>query len=390
MKTTTQNAVPQGGGADHTVAEIAQQPAVWREVGAIVAGDRDSLDAFLGPLLAQKDLRIVLTGAGTSAFAGEVVRAALARATGRRVDAVSTTDIVADPYASFPDDIPTLLVSFARSGDSPESVAATRLAEQVLTHVNHLVITCNSAGRLARLHGASASSHVLLLPAAANDQGFAMTSSFTGMLLASLLAFGALTTDGIEAPAAAAEHITAGGLDRGIDELLARGPERLVYLGSSSALKGLAQESALKLLELTGGALVASSESSLGFRHGPKSVLNDRTAVIVYVSNDPYTRSYDLDILTELREGLPPGGVVAVTASPDGVPGDDTWLLPGLREADDTVLALAAVLCAQLIALRASLGQGIRPDNPFPSGEVNRVVQGVTVHPLPERHNDVA
>ncbi len=390
MKTTTQDTVPQGGGADHTVAEIAQQPGVWREVGTIVADGRDSLDAFLGPLLAERDLRIVLTGAGTSAFAGEVVRAAIARATGRRVDAVSTTDIVADPYASFPDDVPTLLVSFARSGDSPESVAATRLAEQVLTRVHHLVITCNSAGRLARTHGADAASHVLLMPAAANDQGFAMTSSFTSMLLASLLSFGALTTAGIEAPAAAAEHITTGGLDRGIDALLAREPERLVYLGSSSALKGLAHESALKLLELTGGTVVAASESSLGFRHGPKSVLNDRTAVVVYVSNDAYTRRYDLDVLAELRAGLPSGSVVAVTASPDGVPGDDTWLLPGLSDADDSTLALTAVLCAQLIALRSSLGRGIRPDNPFPSGEVNRVVRGVTVHPLPERRHDVA
>ncbi|MFG2949819.1 SIS domain-containing protein [Streptomyces adustus] len=390
MKTTTQDLVPQDRGADHTTAEIVQQPDVWREVGAIIAGGRASLDAFLAPLLADEDLRIVLTGAGTSAFAGEVVRAAVARATGRRTDAVSTTDIVADPHASFPDDVPTLLVSFARSGDSPESVAATRLADQVLAHVHHLVITCNSAGQLARLHGESASSHVLLMPAASNDQGFAMTSSFTGMLLASLLALGALTTDAIEAPATAAEHITAGGLSPQIEALLAREPERMVYLGSSSALKGLAQESALKLLELTGGALVASSESSLGFRHGPKSVLNDRTAVVVYVSNDPYTRRYDLDILTELRAGLPQGSVVAVSASRDGLPDDGTWLLPGLADVDDTVLALPAVLCAQLVALHASLHQGIRPDNPFPSGEVNRVVQGVTVHPLPRRRDDVA
>ncbi|MGW0798990.1 SIS domain-containing protein [Streptomyces sp. NPDC002692] len=390
MKTTDQNLVPQDSGADHTTAEIVQQPGVWREVGAVVAAERGSLDAFLEPLLADGNLRIVLTGAGTSAFAGDVVRAAVARATGRRTDAVSTTDIVADPHASFPDDVPTLLVSFARSGDSPESVAATRLADQVLTQVHHLVITCNSAGQLARLHGGSASSRVLLMPAAANDQGFAMTSSFTSMLLASLLALGALTADAIDAPAAAAEHITAGGLSPHIEELLAREPERLVYLGSSSALKGLAQESALKLLELTGGALVASSESSLGFRHGPKSVLNDRTAVVVYVSNDPYTRRYDLDILAELRAGLPQGSVVAVTASPDGLPGDGTWLLPGLADADDAVLALPAVVCAQLIALRSSLAQGIRPDNPFPSGEVNRVVQGVTVHPLPQRHDDVA
>jgi tagatose-6-phosphate ketose/aldose isomerase len=390
VNTSTRTATPQGGGADHTVAEITQQPAIWREVGAIVAGTRDSLDTFLGPLLAEKELRIVLTGAGTSAFAGDVVRMAIAQATGRRVDAVPSTDIVADPHASFPDDVPTLLVSFARSGNSPESVAATRLAEQVLTCVNHLVITCNSTGRLAREHGENAGSHVLLMPAASNDQGFAMTSSFTGMLLASLLAFGALDTDGIEAPAAAAEHITAGGLDEAIDNLLARRPERLVYLGSSSALKGLAQESALKLLELTGGALVATSESALGFRHGPKSVLSNRTAVVVYVSNDPYTRRYDLDIITELRAGLPPGSVVAVTASPDGVPGDDTWLLPGLAGAADATLALPAVITAQLIALRSSTARGIRPDNPFPSGEVNRVVRGVTVHPLPEPRNDIA
>ncbi|MGW4659676.1 SIS domain-containing protein [Streptomyces sp. NPDC004279] len=390
MTTSTHTAMPQGGGADHTVAEITQQPSVWREVGAIVADGRDRLETFLKPLLAEEDLRIVLTGAGTSAFAGEVVRSAIAQATGRHVDAVSTTDIVADPYAAFPYDVPTLLVSFARSGDSPESVAATRLAEQVLTRVNHLVITCNSAGHLARTHGETSASHVLLMPAAANDQGFAMTSSFTSMLLASLLAFGALDTGDIDAPAAAAEHITAGGLNPAIDALLARRPERLVYLGSSSALKGLAQESALKLLELTGGALVASSESSLGFRHGPKSVLNNRTAVVVYVSNDPYTRRYDLDIITELRAGLAPGSVVAVTASPDGLPGDDTWLLPGLAGADDAAIALPAVVTAQLIALRSSMVRGIRPDNPFPSGEVNRVVQGVTVHALPERRNDVA
>ena len=390
MNTFTPNATHQGGGAGHTMAEINQQPAVWREIGAIVAEGRDSLDAFLGPLLSEKDLRIVLTGAGTSAFAGEVVRAATARATGRRVDAVPSTDIVADPYASFPDDVPTLLVSFARSGNSPESVAATRLADQVLTRVNHLVITCDPAGHLARAHSENVASHVLLMPAAANDRGFAMTSSFTGMVLASLLAFGALGTDGIEAPAAAARHITAGGLDKAIDNLLARRPERLVYLGSSSALRGLAHESALKLLELTGGALVATAESALGFRHGPKSVLSNRTAVVAYVSNDPYTRRYDLDIIAELRAGLPPGSVVAVTASPDGVPGDDTWLLPGLADADDAAFALPAVITAQLIALRSSTALGIRPDNPFPSGEVNRVVQGVTVHPLPEPRDDIA
>jgi tagatose-6-phosphate ketose/aldose isomerase len=370
-------------GAEHTAAEIAQQPELWREVGRIVADGRASLDTFLAPVLAHDDLRIVLTGAGTSGFAGRVLRTAVARRRGKRVDAVLTTDIVADPRGCFDQDVPTLLVSFARSGDSPESLAATELADRCLSRVSHLVITCNAGGRLARRHREGVSSHLLLMPVAANDQGFAMTSSFTCMLLAALLALGGEDDiDAVDQLADAAADISAGVLDHHITTLLARAPERLVYLGSA-ALKGLAEESALKLLELTGGAVVAAADSPLGFRHGPKAMLNENTAVLVYVSNDPYTRRYDLDIVTELRAGLPPGGVVAISARPEGLPPDGTWLIPAPADAEDAVFALPAVVCAQLIALRASLARGIRPDNPFPSGKVNRVVRGVTVHPLP-------
>ncbi|MDQ0808993.1 tagatose-6-phosphate ketose/aldose isomerase [Streptomyces sp. B3I7] len=385
MTTTTDTPTSRPDGGRHTVAEIGQQPRMWREVGRILADGRKELDDFLAPFLAQENLRIVLTGAGTSAFAGQLVRGVLSRRTGRRVDAVATTDIVSDPYGSFGEDVPTLLVSFARSGDSPESIAAADLASRCLTRVGHLVITCNSEGRLAREHAADPDSHVLQMPAASNDRGFAMTSSFTSMVLAALLAFGAVDGEAeVETLARAAEHLTTGGLDDGIDALVARRPERLVYLGSG-ALKGLAEESALKLLELTGGAVVALAESALGFRHGPKAVLNDRTAVLVYVSNDPYTRAYDLDILSELRAGLPQGTVVAVAGRPEGLPEDGTWLVPGAGEVEDAALALPAVVCAQLIALRSSLARGIPADNPFPSGEVNRVVQGVILHPLPER-----
>lgn len=123
MTTTTDTPTSRHEGAEHTVAEIGQQPRMWREVGRILADGRKELDDFLAPFLAREDLRIVLTGAGTSAYAGRIVRGVLARRTGRRVDAVATTDIVSDPYGSFSEDVPTLLVSFARSGDSPESVA---------------------------------------------------------------------------------------------------------------------------------------------------------------------------------------------------------------------------------------------------------------------------
>ncbi|PSM38923.1 tagatose-6-phosphate ketose isomerase [Streptomyces dioscori] len=372
-------------GAAHTVREIAQQPALWREVDKIVAASRDSLDAFLPPLLARGDLRVVLTGAGTSAFAGQVLQPALARRLGRRVDAVATTDLVADPHGCLAEDVPTLLVSFARSGDSPESVAATALADQVLTEVHHLVITCHEQGRLAREHAKLPKSHVLLMPPESNDHGFAMTSSFTCMTLAALLALGGSAYDGVaERLARAAESITgSSAVDRTVGALLESAPERIVFLGSGP-LKGLAEESALKVLELTGGTLMAVAESALGFRHGPKAVLNDRSVVVVYMSNDPYTRKYDQDIYAELCGNLPAGSVVTVSAdSGAGTEGTDAaWPLPGLDGVEDVALALSAVVYAQLIALRASLARGLRPDNPFPSGEINRVVQGVTLHSL--------
>ena len=165
-------------------------------------------------------------------------------------------------------------------------------------------------------------------------------------------------------------------------ELVTRGYRRMVYLGSGS-MKGLARESALKVLELTAGRVVAMGDSPLAFRHGPKSVLDDTTLVVVYLSNDPHTRAYDLDLLRELRQSQGDDNVLAVSADQgDDADGDASWRLPDAAQLGDTALAIPAVLCAQLLALHSSLALGLTADNPFPSGEVNRVVQGVRIHSL--------
>lgn len=369
-------------GAGHTAAEIAQQPEVWRQIGVELAQQRPAVGAFLEPALARPETRVLLAGAGSSAFAGQVLAPALARRLGRRVDAVATTDLVATPYEILAEDVPTLLVSFARSGDSPESVAATELADRLLTECAHLIVTCNAGGHLARDHGGRPGSFVLLLPDAANDRAFAMTSSFTGMILAALLALDPVSADApADRLAAAAQAVLAEGAD--IARRVAdREPERLVYLGSGS-LAGVARESALKALELTAGGVVAMADSSLGFRHGPKSVLDERTVVAVYISNDPYTRRYDVDIVAELQRSVPAEHLLVIASSDaDLPPGVATWVLPGIAGVPDAALGLPAVICAQLIGLALSLARGCTPDSPFPSGEVNRVVQGVTVHPL--------
>jgi tagatose-6-phosphate ketose/aldose isomerase len=368
-------------GAGNTTSEIRQQPELWREVADAAGAGRARIDEFLTPLLRRPDCRIVLTGAGSSAFVGDILAPALSRQLRRRVDAVPTTDIVSNPREAFAEDVPTLLVSFARSGDSPESVAAPQLAEQYLSDVHHLVVTCSNQGRLFRTHEDAQRSLVLLMPPRANDQGFAMTSSFTCMTLAGWLAL----TPAVS-PQAVIDRIVSAG-ERVVHEafqtasgLAARGYHRVVYIGSG-ALTGMAHESALKLLELTAGRTVTYFDSALGFRHGPKSVLDDQTLAVVYLSNDPYTRLYDEDIASELREALGRDNVLLIGARSSARLGEFGGRVDDLDDAEDVLLSLPFVVYAQTLGLQFALALGSTPDNPFPSGEVNRVVQGVTIHP---------
>lgn len=352
-----------------THREVHQQPEAWRALHRVLRDRGPALRAFLDPLLARPDLRIVLTGAGTSAFVGDIAAAALRRPLRRRVDGVPTTDLVAEPRSVFCEPAPVLLVSFARSGDSPESVAAVHLADdladELALDVHHLVITCHARGRLALDRTAADRSFVLLLPEQTHDTGFAMTSSFTTMLLAALCAFAPAHLDAVEQLARAATAV----LDRAdtTGQWVDPPPQRVVFLGSGPLL-GLAHEGALKVLELTAGRTAAFHDSPLGFRHGPKAIVDDRTLVVVLRSADPYTARYDDDIVAEL--------------SADATARVEQLDVPGLDGLPDGLRAVALAVPVQLLALAASLAHGCTPDDPFPAGTVNRVVQGVRIHPL--------
>ncbi|MGH1558101.1 hypothetical protein ACRAWD_10500 [Caulobacter segnis] len=159
--------------------------------------------------------------------------------------------------------------------------------------------------------------------------------------------------------------------------------ERVVFLGSH-IFQGVARESGLKLLELTNGALVTMFDSPLGFRHGPKTIVNGRTLIVVFFSNNAYTRSYDLDLLYELRgDGDAARVVVAITAQDGvGLAKGDEIAIRGLEAAEDADLLFPFIVAPQIFAFFQSLRLGLRPDKPNTSGTVNRVVQGVRIHEL--------
>lgn len=365
-----------------TAREISQQPLVWEKIGNLMGREAGALRAFLQPLRDRPNLRIVLTGAGTSAFVGECLAPPLREVTGVRVDAVATTDLVEAPQSWLDPAVPTLLVSFARSGNSPESGAALTLAEQYVSDCHHLIVTCNADGQLYRRGKLLANAYVLLLPEETNDRGFAMTSSFTGMMLAIAQAFDLLRQERPEAVSRwAAEFLDA--QVPYITSLARGGFERVVYLGGQE-FKGLAREAALKMLELSDGKIVALAETPLGFRHGPKTIVNGKTLVVMFLSNDSYARQYETDLLRELRTDGVAARVVALSAgnAPDGESSRQDWLtVPAAAEASNLGLCFPYVVFAQTLAFLQSLTLGLRPDTPNARGVVNRVVQGVSIYP---------
>ncbi len=369
----------EAAGGIWTAREISQQASVWSKIEQIMDGDAAGLRGFLDPLLKRRDLRIVLTGAGTSAFVGECLAPALKGRTRLRVDAVPSTDLISSPDAWLTADIPTLLVSFARSGNSPESIEALHVADQIVRECHHLIVTCNREGALFAQGSGRRNAHVVLLPDESNDRGFAMTSSFTGMLLAAATAFDLLSRQDASHLGAWANAILERHLPL-IEQLVASSVERVVYLGDRE-LKGLAREAALKLLELSDGKVVALAETPLGFRHGPKTIVNDKTLIVMFLGNDPHASQYEKDVLTELRSDGVAARVVALHAGALIGASSDALALTGAAHASGLALCFPYVVFAQAFAFLKSLALGLRPDTPNARGVVNRVVQGVSVYP---------
>jgi tagatose-6-phosphate ketose/aldose isomerase len=308
---------------------------------------------------------------------GECLAPALNRK-GLCASAVSTTDLVAAPDAWL-NRVPTLLVSFARSGNSPESVAALQLAEQALPECHHLIFTCNREGALWRRGQHGKHSHVVLLPQETNDRGFAMTSSFSGMLLAAASAFGLVR----EVRAATLAQWGAQVLETAIPfaaGLARAGFERVIFLGSNEC-KGLAREAALKMLELSDGQVATLADTPLGFRHGPKTIVNANTLVVLFLCNDHYTRRYELDMLGELRADGVAARVIALGAeSAERSATADQIDVRDATAAPDIALCLVYALFAQVLAFQQSLACGLRPDLPNAKGVVSRVVHGFNIY----------
>ena len=371
-------------GAINTAREITHQPEVWRRIAHGMEEQREPLNNFMREALQVAD-RIILTGAGTSAFIGLSLRGLWQRNTGITTESIASTDFVTHPADWIESHEIILLVSFARSGNSPESVAVLQMADQICRKCIHLIITCNPEGELARCQ-TNSSRYVIVLPAETNDLSLAMTSSYTGMLLTGLLIAKMLKEEDVKQSVAIAASYAERLLKHSLptfQKISELNFDRAVFLGSGP-LQGTAIESHLKLQELTDGHVICTSDSFLGFRHGPKAVVNEKTLVVYLFSNQPYAAKYERDLVQDMHRGQKPLWQlgIAETELTDPLLDEIVILSENGNRLDEDFLPLCMVIPAQLIGFYKSLQLGLQPDAPSASGAISRVVEGVKIYPF--------
>jgi tagatose-6-phosphate ketose/aldose isomerase len=279
-----------------------------------------------------------------------------------------------------------VLVSLARSGNSPESAGAVKYARSIVKDLRELAIVCDGNSSLAKITADSNKSMVLVCPEGSNDRGFAMTSSVTCMILSCFAFFNYKRLEevcgqfGFFAGFIEKESKALAGISRRWAE---KHYERLIVTGSGCC-KGIAREAALKSMELTAGIINTNYESTLGFRHGPKAVINNNTLTVHLISTDPLSSKYDLDLLSEINSQKKGNKVIALSVERIPFEVDESVVIPITDKNPDSEMyfGIGSLIFCQLLAMFKSMNLGLPTDNPVPTGELTRVVSGVTLYPL--------
>jgi tagatose-6-phosphate ketose/aldose isomerase len=364
----------------HTMREILQQSWTWLDtcarVTACTADLRRAVHGIRG---------LVLTGSGSSEYAGECVRMVLQKELGVTAQSIGGGVLLTHGRAALPAERPVLIVSLARSGDSPESVGAVASMLENDPGTRHLVLTCNKDGALATTWADDSRIQVILLDDRTNDRSLAMTSSLTNLVLAARY-LGLLTAPDVyrcicERLGLICRAMFLDSFDA-IADVAGRRFDRVVYLGSGSRW-GAARESALKMLEMTAGRVNTMSETWLGLRHGPMSYIDPKTLVVCFFSSDPLLRAYESDLLEELnRKQLGLARVIVGEDIPSALVRTQDLVIetPGIFQIGDENAAVLDVVVGQLLAFNRCLRERLQPDSPSEDGVVNRVVESFTVH----------
>jgi len=377
-------------GLEHTPREIWQQPNTWRKTYERC----QQRQAELNDVLRRAGIgrgntsspTVYLVGAGTSDYTGRALAPLLRRRWSCEVWPIPSTTLLTEFEEFHRPGKEYLWISFSRSGESPEGVALLEQALDGHREIRHLVITCNQDGPMAQLCLRHADRAVaLVLDDAVNDRGLAMTSSFTNMVLAGqcvghledLAKFGDVVAEMGEIgrrflPTAAEAAAAMSSLEC----------TRTCFVGTG-VLRAVADESGLKVMELSAGKVTTLAETPLGLRHGPLSSVDQQTLFVAFLSSETRRRGYELDLLREIdRKRLGRARAVVTAGAVEDVEPlvDYSLSLESAANFPDLYRPVLDVMLGQLIGLFASIRCGLRPDQPSPGGTITRVVAPIKLY----------
>lgn len=276
--------------------------------------------------IAQSRRPLAIIGCGTSYNLALSVAAA-ANAAGTRATAVPGNEWLRRPQNYIPDWHEALVVALSRSGESTETVAAARMSRNKGLDV--VGITCDDRSSLAGL------ATTLLYAPTDPVEGIVMTTSASLMLLMGLNYVGAPVDVGAAVTGA---RQLADAIDIEASSLI-RNVRHLVYLGAGSAY-GIAVEGGLKLQEMS--QVFTQAYHPLEYRHGPISLVDEGTLVIMLYSSDGVTE--ESAVVEDIR---------ALGAKVIGLGGPGDLALPCDVEGGSRLLAFLPVL--QLLGERMAI-----------------------------------
>ena len=120
----------------HTLHEICQQPWTWLRSCERMIEFREALGSTLAGIRS-----LTFTGSGSSQYAAECVISALRNDLKLPIGSVGGGDVLIHGGRVLPTERPGLVISLARSGDSPESRGAIELLVDTEPGLRHIVIT---------------------------------------------------------------------------------------------------------------------------------------------------------------------------------------------------------------------------------------------------------
>lgn len=339
--------------AEHTLAEILSQPAIWAETT-----ERLHKDGTLEKLADTFSPRSpwLFVGCGSSYYLSRLIAAVWTKYFYIPATGVPASELLFAPEETLRRIGAEQIVLMSRSGETTEVL---RVAELLKNHktVNTLAVTCNEKSVLESL-----CTHTFKF-GWADEKSTVMTRSFSAILLAFQRLGLQFVSDsrfaeGLDSLPVAGQAWLNNQAGRITEFARQRGFADYVFLGQGVQY-WLAQEAGLKVTEMSSS--YAQVYHSLEFRHGPRSIAGPETLITIYSSDA--TVEAEAVLARELRE-LGAAVCMIVNKSTHELEKSCDLLIELGLDAPEFARYAVSAIPAHLMGTAVGLRKGLDPDAP--------------------------